>query len=106
MVRVVLISKYGQLFSASEDGTVRAWDLQTLEPDSRLGDGKLPRQKNLKVIAMAFEHNGRFLVGALWDGGFECWSVGAGFGEIVDVEELPRHHERLPAMRWMSWRSA
>lgn len=72
------------LFSSSEGGEIRAWDLATMAPDARVPDGLLPNPSGQYFCGLAIEPP-QWLLGAASYGEFACWNVGQ---EKFGVQEV------------------
>jgi serine/threonine protein kinase/WD40 repeat protein len=86
VVRSLVFSEFGNLFSTGEDYQVRAWDLALRGPDPRCPEGKLPRpgREGGIVIWLALDVDGKSLIGSGWDSGYERWNIEReGFGTTL-----------------------
>ncbi len=78
VVRTIAFSRRGELFTASEDGDVRGWDVARAGPDPRLPDGKLRNPTEDHVFALSVESSQRILVGTCRNGAVLSWDLTAG----------------------------
>ena len=90
IIRSVVFGRDDKVFSSSEDGEVRAWDLATWAPDARLADGKFLNPNRLQVLALSMDVSGSCLLGALWVPELRRWQLGQeDFGKLIESPTFP-----------------
>ncbi|CAI5968688.1 unnamed protein product [Closterium sp. NIES-64] len=71
--------------TASEDGSLRIWDVRDFKSQKKVVKPKLARPGRVPVTAAEWGPDGRLVAAGLNDGSLQVWNVKSGWGSLPDL---------------------
>ncbi|GKB29171.1 WD repeat-containing protein 70, partial [Tanacetum coccineum] len=90
------------ILTASEDGSLRIWDVNDFKSQKQVIKPKLARPGRVPVTSCAWDREGKSIAGGIGDGSIQVWSIKPGWGSRPDIYVANGHSDEITGLKFSS----
>ncbi|MCL7037440.1 hypothetical protein MKW94_006202 [Papaver nudicaule] len=88
------------ILTASEDGSLRIWDVSDFKTQKQVIKPKLVRPGRVPVTACTWDREGKSIAGGVGDGSIQIWNLKPGWGSRPDVHIQKGHEDEITGLTY------